>query len=102
MHEWRALRDEFRNWVIEQKIDTAEDLDKGFVEPAERGYALRQIRAEIFASRFGIEASHQVQSEGDAQIQAALGLFPQAEALLAERLRLGKKPDVTAANSARP
>ena len=102
---WRpddAVLTEFRNWVIAQKIDTAEDLDKGFVEPTERGYALRQIRAEIFASRFGIEASHQVQSEGDAQIQAALGLFPQAEALLAERLRLGKTPDVTAANSARP
>lgn len=93
---------EFRKWVVEQKIDTVEDLDKGFENEAERSYALRQIRAEIFASRFGIEASHQVQSEGDAQIQAALGLFPQAEALLAERLRLEKKPDVAASNLARP
>ena len=103
--DWRPDDDvlaEFRKWVVAQKIDTVEDLDKGFENEAERNYALRQIRAEIFASRFGIEASHQVQSEGDAQIQAALGLFPRAEALLAERLRLGKKPHVAASNIARP
>ncbi len=103
--DWRpdaAVLAEFRKWVVEQKIDTAEDLEKGFVNAAEQAYALRQIRAEIFATRFGIEASHQVLSEGDAQIQAALGLFPRAEALLAERLRLEKKPDVTAATAARP
>jgi carboxyl-terminal processing protease len=102
---WRpdkAVLGEFRKWVIDQKIDTPEDLDKGFVEEAETTYALRQIRAEIFATRFGIEAAHQVLSEGDAQIQAAIGLFPQAEALLAERLRLEKKPDVTASNTPRP
>lgn len=59
--EWRpdaTVLTEFRNWVIAQKIDAAEDLDKGFVGEAEGAYALRQIRAEIFATRFGIEASH--------------------------------------------
>jgi carboxyl-terminal processing protease len=101
---WRPDADvlaEFRRWVVSQKIDTVEDLDKGFLEEAERAYALRQIHAEIFASLFGIEASHKVQSEGDAQIQAALGLFPQAEALLAERLRLERKPDIAAATAGR-
>ncbi|MEO8277074.1 MAG: S41 family peptidase [Thermoanaerobaculia bacterium] len=98
--DWRpepAVLDEFRTWVVGQKIDTAAELEKGFTAEPERTFALRQIRAEIFASRFGIEASHQVQSEGDAQIQAAMKLFPQAEAMLGERSKLAKKPDVTAA-----
>lgn len=102
--DWRPGTEvlaDFRRWVVEQKIDTVEDLDKGFLEEAERTYALRQVRAEIFASRFGIEASHRVQAEGDVQIQSALSLFPRAEALLAERLKLEHKPDVTARTAAR-
>lgn len=102
--DWRPggeVLADFRRWVVEQKIDTAEDLDKGFTSDAERTYALRQIRAEIFASRFGIEAAHQVLAEGDEQIQSALKLFPQAETMLAERLRLEKKPDVAPTTAAR-
>jgi carboxyl-terminal processing protease len=94
---WRpddSVLEEFRQFVKAQKIDTDENLDKGFGTALDRAYALRQIRAEVFTSKFGIEASHQALAEGDAQIQTALTLFPRAEELLAERHRLDQKPEV--------
>lgn len=96
-HEWRpgpGVIDEFRKWVIDQKIETPENLSEGFTVEAHRAYALRQIRAEVFTSRFGIEAAHQALAEGDTQIQTALTLFGRAEELLAERQRLDQKPEV--------
>ena len=97
--DWRpddAALDELRNWLVEQKIETAQNLETGFAEEKHRAYALRQIRAEVFTSRFGIEAAHQALAEGDAQIQTALTLFPRAEALLTERQRLDQRPSVAA------
>jgi carboxyl-terminal processing protease len=97
--DWRPgpeVLDEFRAWVLEQKIESAENLEAGFGVEEHRAYALRQIRAEVFTSRFGIQAAHQAQAEGDAQIQTALTLFGRAEELLAERHRLDQKPEVAA------
>jgi len=88
--------DEFKRYVVDKKIDTAEDVEAGFAEAAHRDYALREIRAEALTSRFGIEAAHQIRAAGDAQIQSALALFPRASELLAERMRLGHPPDVRA------
>ena len=95
--DWRPgpeVLEEFRKWVIEKKIETVENLDGGFAEPAHSAYALRQIRAEVLSSKFGIEAAHQALAEGDAQIQTALTLFPRAEELLAERQRLDRTPEI--------
>ncbi len=87
---------EFGRYLVDKGIDSAEDVEQGFAAPEHRQYALRQIRAEVLSSKFGIEAAHQALSPGDAQIQAALGLFPRAAELLAERNRLGRAPEVHA------
>lgn len=87
---------EFGAFLVDKKIDTAEDVEAGLAEATHREYALRQIRAEVFTSKFGVEAAHQVLSRGDAQIQAALSLFPRAAELVAERGRLAHPPDVRA------
>ena len=102
---WRpepALLDEFARWVAERDIDDAEGVAKGLAEEADRALALRQIRAEALASRFGVEASHQVLAEGDAQIQRALELFPRAAELLAQRRAKGYAPRVARAEESRP
>ncbi len=88
--------DEFGAFLVEKKIDTAEDVAAGLADDSHRGYALRQIRAEVFTSKFGVEAAHQVLAQGDAQIQSALSLFPRAAELVAERSRLAHPPDVRA------
>ena len=100
--EWRPgpeVLDAFRDFVVAKKIETAENLATGFEVEAHRAYALRQIRAEVFTSRFGIEAAHQAQAEGDVQIQTALTLFPRAEELLAERQKLDRKPEIATSPS---
>ena len=97
--DWRpdpAVLAEFRQWVTDQTIETSENLESGLADEKQREYVLRQIRAEVFTSRFGIEAAHQVLAEGDVQIQTALSLFPRAESLLAERRRLDQAPVVKA------
>jgi carboxyl-terminal processing protease len=96
-----ALLDEFRDWLVAEKLENAEEAAKLLVDEANRGYVLRQIRAEILSSKFGIEAAHQVLAEGDTQIQAALALFPRAASLLAQRQGLEQAPDVQAAESLR-
>ncbi len=102
--DWRPgpeVLAEFERWVIEQKLDTAENVAQGLAGEADRAWALRQIRAETLTSKFGIEAAHQALAEGDRQIQTALTLFPRAEELLAERQRLGREPAVAVADPAR-
>ncbi len=96
-----GLLDEFEKWLVNQKIDSAEDVASGLTAAGDVDSALRQIRAEVLASKFGIEASHQVLSAGDAQIQAALSLFPRAAELLAERKAKGDAPQVAAADPAK-
>jgi carboxyl-terminal processing protease len=75
----------FRDWAAREGIESAERLAEGLAEPQVREVALRQIRAEVLSTRFGVEASHRVLAEGDAQIERALKEFPQAAALLAAR-----------------
>lgn len=97
--DWRPapeVLEDFGEFLVDKGIDSAEDVAAGFADETHRAYALRQIRAEVLSSKFGIEAAHQVLAQGDAQIQAALSLFPRAAELLAERQRLGRAPEVRA------
>jgi carboxyl-terminal processing protease len=102
--EWRPddrILAEFRDWLAVEKLETPEQADAMLAEPSNREFTLRQIRAEALGSRFGIEAAHQVLTEGDEQIQAALGLFPRAAALLSQRRALQRSPDLQTAESLR-
>jgi len=94
--------DQFGRYLVDKGIDSAEDVREGFADPSHREYALRQIRAEVLSSKYGVEAAHRVLARGDAQIQTALGLFPRASELLAERRRLGRAPEVHAEIPAEP
>ncbi len=76
---------QFATWLVEEKIGTREEVDKGLAEEAARDFALRQIRTEALNGAFGLEAGHKALAAGDSQIQAALKLFDRAAALLASR-----------------
>ncbi len=102
--DWRPGSDvlqEFQSWVIERKLDSAENVAKGLATAADRAWVTRQIRSEVLTSKFGIEAAHQALAEGDQQIQTALTLFPRAEGLLAERRDLGREPAVATTQPSR-
>jgi carboxyl-terminal processing protease len=51
----------------------ANDVDRKFVE--------RALKAEIVAAKFGFDASYPYRLEGDAQVERALQLFPEAQKL---------------------
>jgi carboxyl-terminal processing protease len=80
-----SVLEQFGAWLVDEKIGTREEVDKGLGEPAARDFALRQIRAESLNGAFGLEAGHKALTAGDGQIQAALKLFDRAAALLASR-----------------
>ncbi|HSM15323.1 MAG TPA: S41 family peptidase, partial [Thermoanaerobaculia bacterium] len=98
--DWKpddALLDEFARWLVERDIDDEQEVAEGLADPAHREFALRRIRAEVLGSKFGIQASHRVLAEEDAQIRTALESFPRAAELLATRLARGDAPRVAAA-----
>lgn len=89
--DWRpepALLDEFQRWLVEEKVDTAEDAAKGLADEKVRASVLRQVRADVMSSAFGLEAAHAVLAEGDVQLQTALGKFAEAAELLERRAAL--------------
>ncbi|HVS04502.1 MAG TPA: S41 family peptidase [Thermoanaerobaculia bacterium] len=90
--DWRpdpALVDEFADWLVSQRVASPEEVGGPFQEEATRQSLLNRLRAEIFNSRFGNDAWYRVLIERDNQIQAAVGLFPRAQELLASRHDLG-------------
>lgn len=91
--DWRPgaeVEADFASWLEEEALADRAELDDLFSSADDRAYAMRQIRAEIFNSAFGLEARHQVLAEGDRQIQEALDLFDRASELLVARQRLSK------------
>ena len=56
--------DEFRKWLIDGEILTAEELDEILAEEDARTFAERQIHSDLFNAAFGIEAAHQVMAQG--------------------------------------
>ncbi|MEM1204685.1 MAG: S41 family peptidase [Acidobacteriota bacterium] len=94
-----GIVDDFRNWVLEEEIVDAEAIDDMLADLEAKEFTQRQIHADIFTSAFGTQASHQVLSEGDAQIQAALELFDEAAALLERRHRLKASQSVEIADT---
>ncbi len=90
---------EFRDWLVSQKLESADEAAKVLADPDQSRYVKLQIRADVLGTRYGIQASHEVLARGDNQIQAALSLFPRAAALLAQRRALNKSPDVRTADA---
>jgi len=89
--DWRPSAEalsELERWLVEQRLDSAAEASKGLESAADREFALRQVRAELLNSAFGIEAHHAALAEGDTQLQAAMGVFDRAAGMLAERTRV--------------
>ena len=86
--DWKPspeLLKEFREWLVREGVATGKDADDALAEQATRDYTLLMLRAEVMNVSFGQEARHKVVTEGDKQVQAALGQFGRAAELLAER-----------------
>jgi len=85
--------DELRAWLVKEKIATDKEVEEAFAQESVRKYSLLQIRAEVLNIPYGQEARHRVLSEGDTQIQTALGLFGKAAEMQAQRRELPPRVD---------
>ena len=86
--DWKPapdLLDQFRNWLVQEKVATEKDVQEAMADQKVRDYSLLQIRAEVLSIPYGQEARHRVLAQGDKQIQTALGLFERAATMLADR-----------------
>jgi len=97
----KAFEDAFYDWMVGEGLETAEEATATRGDATSSAFVRRQLRAEVLGAKYGIEASHKVLAEGDAQIQAALSLFPQAATLLAQRQGLDRLHDVRTAETVR-
>jgi carboxyl-terminal processing protease len=89
--DWKpddAALDEFRTFLTKEKIATAAEIQEAFAKPEARDFCLLQIRAEVLNDAFGQEARSRVITAADKQVKAAIGLFPKAAQMLAQRLEL--------------
>jgi carboxyl-terminal processing protease len=84
---------DFRTWLDKEKLAPPEDVQTAFARQDFRDYSMLQIRAEVLNAVSGQEARHRILSEGDKQLQSALGLFDRAATMLAQRRELGPKVD---------
>jgi carboxyl-terminal processing protease len=85
--------DDFAGWLEREEISSPDELEEALTEdPEMRDYVLRQIRAEVFNSSFGIEARHRALTPGDRQLREALEQFDEASNLLVARRDLDRAP----------
>jgi carboxyl-terminal processing protease len=80
--EWKSLRD-----ALDAKKVTMNDSTWA----AEKDFMLHQVRAELASAQFGSLERYKIAVEDDAQLNAALDLFPRAQKLMADAALAQKK-----------
>jgi len=73
-------------------IATETDIREALRNPEDRKFVERALKAEVVAAKFGYDASYPFRLQGDAQVEKALEMFPEAQKLsgLAADVRLGR------------
>jgi carboxyl-terminal processing protease len=78
-----AMLDEFVRYSADKEIATVAEIREALAKPDDRKYIDRALKAEIIAAKFGFDASYPYRLQGDAQVEKALELFPEAQKLAA-------------------
>lgn len=78
-----AIVEELVHYAASNDIAPESDIRDALQKPEDRKYIERALKAEIVAAKFGFDASYPIRVEGDAQVEKALELFPEAKRLAA-------------------
>ncbi len=95
--QWRPepkMFDEFKSWLIEEELATAEEVSENLGDGENRTYLETMIRSEVLHTEFTRADQHRAIAEADKMIQEALRLFDRAGDLLAQRESLDQAPKV--------
>ncbi|MGN6182188.1 MAG: S41 family peptidase [Thermoanaerobaculia bacterium] len=76
-----AMVEDFVRFAVEKEFAPESDIREALAKPDDRHYIERALKAEIVAAKYGFDASYPYRLEGDAQVEKALELFPEAQKL---------------------
>ena len=76
-----AIVEDFVHRAVEHEIAPESDIRDALQNPADRKFVERALKAEIVAAKFGYDASYPYRLQGDAQVEKALEVFPEAQKL---------------------
>jgi carboxyl-terminal processing protease len=78
-----AIIEEFARYSADKEVAAESDIRDVLQQPADRKFLERALKAEIVAAKYGFDASYPYRLQGDAQIEKAIELFPEAQKLSA-------------------
>jgi carboxyl-terminal processing protease len=76
-----AVIEEFVRHASAAEIASESDIRETLLKPEDRKYIVRALKAEIIAAKYGFDASYPYRLQGDAQVEKALAVFPDAQKL---------------------
>jgi carboxyl-terminal processing protease len=76
-----AIVEEFVRHAVDHDIASESDIRDALQNDADRKFVERALKAEIVAAKFGYDASYPYRLQGDAQVEKALEVFPEAQKL---------------------
>jgi carboxyl-terminal processing protease len=100
-----AMIEEFVHSAVDKEVAPESDIREALQKPEDRRFLERALKAEIIAAKFGFDASYPYRMQGDAQVEKAIELFPEAQKLasLAAQIRgteADKRPGDTGTRAA--
>jgi carboxyl-terminal processing protease len=100
-----AMIEEFVRFAADKEVAPESDIREVLTKPEDRRFLERSLKAEIVAAKYGFDASYPYRLQGDAQVEKAIELFPEAQKLatLAAQVRGGeveKRPGDTGTRAA--
>ncbi|MEA2490301.1 MAG: carboxyl-terminal processing protease [Acidobacteriota bacterium] len=76
-----VMMEEFIHHAAEADVAPEPDIRDAMKNPVDRNFIERALKAEIVAAKYGFDASYPYRLQGDAQVEKALELFPEAQKL---------------------
>jgi carboxyl-terminal processing protease len=76
-----AIVEDFATFAAAKEFAPIADIRAALEKPEDRNYIQRALKAEIVAAKFGFDASYRFRLQGDAQVEKALEVFPEAKKL---------------------
>jgi carboxyl-terminal processing protease len=76
-----AMMEELVRHASQADVAPEADIRAALANEVDRKFVERALKAEIVAAKFGFDASYPYRLEGDAQVERALQLFPEAQKL---------------------
>jgi carboxyl-terminal processing protease len=87
----QQMLDELVRYAATNDVAPADEIRGALQKPEDRKLVERSLKAELVAAKYGYDASYPYRLQGDAQVERALELFPEAQKLatLAANVRGG-------------